>query len=379
MKIEKRAIKSVISVLMALVLVLGFLPGSFRTVRAEGAEELTDTIPGNQLLTIDNTDPEGFDPADGSNPYGSTEDTEGTLAIPWDELAVLTESWDEETNYIKWLRGDKGSQKDKALSGFDKVTSTSVAYENYIYVQSVAFDKSGSGRKDIVAYVGYNTSDKKYHLWTINTSDGNKTTDVVVDHWEWDDEEKDYKEHKPIFVRDGRDHDWQNDHFAANSLLSITAGDFGRGYETVVVTASFATRDNSGGSLVYSFEYYHDKDDGLLKRIGSNKLEWLDSKTYINTVSTAAGDLDGDGYDEFVAVLARSNGAAKGKGETKMLVYPGGKGKTGCIVNRTEKVTSLYKDFTPESGKPYRLSFAAPGVAIGDVDGDGQNEVVVAG
>jgi hypothetical protein len=201
----------------------------------------------------------------------------------------------------------------------------------------------------------------------------------VVDHWEWDDEEKDYKEHKPIFVRDGRDHDWQNDHFAANSLLSITAGDFGRGYETVVVTASFATRDNSGGSLVYSFEYYHDKDDGLLKRIGSNKLEWLDSKTYINTVSTAAGDLDGDGYDEFVAVLARSNGAAKGKGETKMLVYPGGKGKTGCIVNRTEKVTSLYKDFTPESGKPYRLSFAAPGVAIGDVDGDGQNEVVVAG
>ena len=64
MKIEKRAIKSVISVLMALVLVLGFLPGSFRTVRAEGAEELTDTISGNQLLTIDNTDPEGFDPAD---------------------------------------------------------------------------------------------------------------------------------------------------------------------------------------------------------------------------------------------------------------------------------------------------------------------------
>ena len=234
MKIEKRAIKSVISVLMALVLVLGFLPGSFRTVRAEGAEELTDTIPGNQLLTIDNTDPEGFDPADGSNPYGSTEDTEGTLAIPWDELAVLTESWDKETNNLKWYRGDKGSQKDKALSGFDKVTSTGVAYENYIYVQSVAFDKSGSGRKDIVAYVGYNTNDKKYHLWTINTSDGNKTTDVVVDHWEWDDEEEDYKEHKPIFVRDGRDHDWQNDHFAANSLLSITAGDFGRGYETVV-------------------------------------------------------------------------------------------------------------------------------------------------
>ncbi len=380
MKNERQAIKRVLSLLLVFVLVVGAFPGVIRTVRAEeaggsaGPGDLTETIPGSQLLTLDGTDPEGFDPNDDTNPYGSTKDAGGTLAIPWDELVVLTENYEVNTHRQNWYKGYKRNEDKQALEEFQSTSSTKVGYKNLVYVQSASFDKSGTGRRDVVAYVGFDPDDNKYHLWMVDTADGNKTYDAVVDHWEWDDDEKDYKEHKPIFTRNNT---WQCDHYAANSLLSITAGDFGRGYETVVVSASFRTRDDSGGSLTFSFEYAI--VDGELTRIGSNKLEWLDSKTYINTVSTAAGDLNGDGYDEFVAVLARTNGAPEGDGETRMLVYPGGKGKTGCIVNRKAVTASLYKDFKPKGEDPYRLSFAAPGTAIGDVDGDGKNEIVVGG
>ena len=81
MKTEKRAFRRTAGFLLALVLVIGMIPGSIFTALAEGEEagggsqepELTETVSGSKLLNLgtDGSLPGGFDPNDTSNPYGA--------------------------------------------------------------------------------------------------------------------------------------------------------------------------------------------------------------------------------------------------------------------------------------------------------------------
>ena len=78
-------------------------------------------------------------------------------------------------------------------------------------------------------------------------------------------------------------------------------------------------------------------------------------------------------------VIAKTNDApAKDGGNTVLKVYYGKAGDTSRVVSRGSKDAGIYGEFS-ESGTNYRVTFAAPGIAIGDVDGDGTNEIVVAG
>lgn len=371
-----------------MALIFGLLPVS--VFAEEDGEELTETIPGSTLLTLDGTNPEGNDPNDTSNPYGVAYDPDGTgqgeIQVPWNELSVLVEDYDRNTHKINWYGKDKGSGKKKALGEFKNYSSSSVAYKNYIEVQSVAFDKTvnGSGRQAIVAYAGYNNSDNEYHLWTINTANGNKTADVVLDYWvnEGTSSKPNWKEFKPIFNDPDEKFDDYLDHYMANGFISITAGDFGRGCETVVVLAEFCARDGSNGTVTIAFEYDHwtnSEGNDSLARIGDPKIiDTAPSKKYVTTVSSATGDLNGDDVDELVVVLGRSDGPSKGSGETKLLVYPGIAHNSSSILSRSRSSTSVYEDYM-DDGDSMRRTFTAPGVACGDVDGDGKEEVVIGG
>ena len=380
MKNGSRMAKKVLSLLLVLLLVLGTFPLSFMTAFADDGEDLTETVTGNQLLTIDDTNPEGNDPNDTGNPYGATYDAggtgTGTLMIPWNELSVLTENYDKNVHNVKVYCGDKGSSKNKALADFDSVwtpSSTNNLADLYSlsYVQGVGFDKTGSGRKDVSAYVGFDSVTNRYYLTGIDTS-RNEVIKTNLVHWVY--EVSDYKEYKPVFINND---DWNADHYAANSLLDITAGNFGRGYETVVVATSCVARDGSNGTSIIMFEYAD--INGEWQRVGDPVLfDTVSNTNYLNTVSLSAGDLNGDGADELVVVLAKSEGAPYNGGEAKMYVYSGVPKGTTSIFTHSRTDTSICEDYK-EGEDNYRLSMQSPGVSVGDVDGDGINEVAVGG
>ena len=383
-------LKKIFMIMISAFMIITLLPVSaVWKLSAEDDDELTETVSGNQLLNIDNKNPEGNDPNDTSNPYGVAYDEDGTssgtLMIPWDELAVFTEDYENSRHDFNIYGGDKGSQKNKALSNFKTVVTPqwfNPIKPNYSptlpfmyslsYVQSVGFDKTGSGRKDVAAYIGFDPDDNRIHLAAVDTSRNNEVinTDVVY----WVPEGGEWKEYKPVYTNNDS---WTNDHYAANSLLDITAGDFGRGYETVVVATTCNARDGSGGTSTILFEYDHIRRSW--ERIGDPVIvDTVSTDDYLNTVSLAAGDLNNDGADELIVVLAKSEDAPYSNGTAKMLVYQGVPNDKSSILGRSVSSTSLYRDYT-EDGDNYRLSLQSPGVSVGDVDGDGFNEVVVGG
>ena len=394
---NRHACKKALSLLLAQVLALGLFPGAELAASAEEGQEenLTETVSGSQLLTIDDTDPEGFAPSDTTNPYGGAYDPEGTgtgtLMIPWDELAVLNESYMKETHTLKWYEGDRGYEKGKALYADDwhATGSYSMEIQNLAYVQSVAFDKNGTGRKDVIAYVGYDPDGglavdgdgkhSRYHLWTIDTSTGiSLRTDLA--YWVRESSGGAWKEYKPVY---NNEDSWQCDHYAANSLLAVTAGDFGRGHQTLVIATTARNRNDNGTSTIlfeYELVYAVDEQKWVLQRIGDPViLESFSTDEYLNTVSLAAGDLNGDDVDELIVVLARSKGVQGDAADTRMYVYSGNPNDTSGILTRSRTTTKLFDEYTDKDNDKYYRTYSAPGVAVGDVDGDGEEEIVVGG
>ena len=419
-----REFRRILALFVCAVLLLGGLtPGlGQKAYAAEAEDERTETIPGNQLLTLDGTTPEGYDPNDTNNPYGVDYDPDGsgsgTILVPWDELMVMTENSNYEhpnegIHSVKWLTGDAGEPDPKYedvqnYNGdifsrrFKTREDDTISVQDLVYVQSVSFDNTGSGRKSAVAYVGFQPSSSSYQLVVVDTANNNATKAVKLSAWVNEDGKD--REYKPVFAdfietTIGSDNrfTWAADHYEAGNFLSITAGNYGAGHETVVVMATYVARSFTGSDdATVTLYYEYDLQGSVLVRQGLNfsgsydtyPLEVGDgckSENYLTTVSTASGDINGDDLDDLIVVLGKTDGTSrsddppKDMGETQMIVYYGAKENTyGGVYWHDTNTASLYRDYT-EDKTDYRISFSSPGVAIGDVDGDGFNEIVVGG
>ena len=263
------------------------------------------------------------------------------------------------------------------------------------FSKAVAFDPKGGGRRDHIAVLGIKempagSGDNCTAALYIFKADGSTepyelTFDSVNLDWAWTNLEA----------------------ADANNYFSITAGDYdGDGKDSLVIYTGhvdvFSSSSSNLASGLYEVKYAGMKlfsDTWSSERIQTNRKgsEYL-NKEYVNYcsnhfmdgmqissnsgdrlgVSLETGDINGDGIDDLVVLSSTSNLSDKYKAAYKacipmLAVGFGRKGASNVgdlsIKNTNEIYSGSRKIYIP----------AAPDVSIGDIDGNGTNEIVIAG
>ncbi len=188
--------------------------------------------------------PSGFNANDGQHPFGRTKDINGNLN-PTKEISILESRGDsyssrvydfDESSILKGASGGVFSSSDH-YAGLDGTKfSTASAMSNtinqgegvspYRYVSAVAYDPTGSGRDDIVAYWGSSrqsgNSDYQMKLYQFSKNTGEFSSGNMV-----------YNKSN----LQATDYSWMSklSGYNAEGYTAITAGDFdGTGKETLV-------------------------------------------------------------------------------------------------------------------------------------------------
>ena len=261
------------------------------------------------------------------------------------------------------------------------------------YVKMVAFDPTGTGRKDHLAVIGVHNED--------NSDTGNNGVYVYVYNKNGSKTSEYYKVGTMNWM--GKRFKSDNDNcwfYQAMNFLDITAGDYdgnkkdtlvvwacldGTGYGLQEIELSSDFHLSAKGSL--SSEMLHDEyvKAGKMMAEGGNKKTdvWVDNKL-CGALDT--GDLNGDKIDDLVAlsfvdVLTNSY---DGRHKCTQMYFPylavsyGGKGTENIAAQKNVDIRVRKKDGT-SSGFDKSLTCMAADVAVGDINGDGADEIVVAG
>ena len=264
------------------------------------------------------------------------------------------------------------------------------------FAKAVAFDPKGGGRRDYIAVLGIKempagSGDNCTAALYIFKADGSTKPDELT------------------FDSVNLDWAWTNLEAAdANNYFSITAGDYdGDGKDSLVIYTGhvdvFSSSSSNLASGLYEIKYAGMKswsDTWSTERIQTNRKgsEYL-NKEYVNYcsshfmdgmqissnpgdrlgVSLETGDINGDGIDDLVVLSSTSNLSDKYKAAYKACIpmLAVGLGRTGAPNVGDLTVRNTGEVYNPGSSTTYIP--AAPDVSIGDIDGNGTNEIVIAG
>ena len=264
------------------------------------------------------------------------------------------------------------------------------------FAKAVAFDPKGGGRRDYIAVLGIKempqgSGDNCTAALYIFKADGSGKPDELT------------------FDSVNLDWAWTNLEAAdANNYFSITAGDYdGDGKDSLVIYTGhvdvFSSSSSNLASGLYEVKYAGMKlfsDTWSSERIQTNRKgsEYL-NKEYVNYcsshfmdgmqissnpgdrlgVSLETGDINGDGIDDLVVLSSTSNLSDKYKAAYKACIpmLAVGLGRTGAPNVGDLTVRNTGEVYNPGSSTTYIP--AAPDVSIGDIDGNGTNEIVIAG
>lgn len=285
---------------------------------------------------FDLSTPSGFNANDGKQPFGNSAGIKGNLN-PTKEISIMESRGDsyssrvydfDESSILKGASGGVFSSSDH-YAGLDSTKfSTASAMSNkidkgesspYRYVSAVAYDPTGSGRDDIVAYWGSSresgTSDYQMKLYQFSKNNGAFNSGNVV-----------YSKSD----LQATDYSWMSklSGYNAEGYTAITAGDFdGTGKETLVfydpAKGNLTLKNGGGGghnheATMQTTDVLDIGNDGTLKKYFGktlNDIQLLDknSQQHIaeNTakVHLEAADLDGkaDNKDELIVTVSLGN------------------------------------------------------------------------
>ena len=365
--------------LMTVVMLLSLLP-----VTAIGAEA-AESSEFDSILNMGQ--PSEFDPDGTENPYGYGVD-QPFLMNEMSELGIYGINDNGNYNSFLWY-DDWDGENDTIPNNFgqDAVNGSFSKYGYYqnmkklAFVEMIAFDPTGSGRKDHIAYVGYDYEKDKMIVHAQDTKDGSKYGEFELGGTAtWLETDP----HNPRNWRGG-------------NYVAITAGDYdGDGKETLVV---FNPADN---------EVYYDLWELKYEATGSGTFsDWSYSKALLHeryvsddlgmadephrgvklSCDLVSGDFNGDGKDDLVAV-SYLNGAKEGHWQHNCeyyqpmmaVAYGANRDSGDSIVEDSgcQKVYLAVDEGTTNGVHKYQ-TMSAVGLDAGDIDGDGTDEIVVGG
>lgn len=275
------------------------------------------------------------------------------------------------------------------------------------YAKTIAFDPSGSGRKDHIAVIGvysskFSDEDTPPYIYVyVMDKDGNLSSMTSLGKATW-------------MCNDStlnNDNMWD---FNARNFMDITAGDFdGDGKDSLVVWACGSNPilkqvnvSSNNGSISldvlsangyaaapnddsWEGNYNKDKKKTEYNEDANGLTHFLYYDTpdrYVEnrlSVVVRSGDFNGDGVDD-LAVLSYLGRVVKGQQEKwgyyyiPMLSFSyGKKGDTRSITAGNDSVKNI--DVQDTTNGNSHIAPMACGMAVGDVDNDGRDEAVISG
>ena len=363
------------AILLSVILMAACFPLS---IFAEDTTQGPD-FSGTNLMNLENVQPSGYTTT--TNPYGY-DIGEPFLMVEQNELMYLN-VWGNQVRQASYF--DMGTES--SLPTFARKKSNDsgkFSVDTYALMEAVAFDPTGSGRKDHVAFVGI--SNKRGYLWVIDTrqeagSDRSEPVDIG-----------DF-----TYMYDGNSFEVPT--YANRSFLNIVAGDFdGDGKESIVVyTPKQTPRNQASGCQIQEWDY-DGSNKALSQRGEGNSLlmgyyndhPWYDVEDSEGNqrrklgVSMAVGDFNGDCVDD-LAVLSYCHRLPKDEAQIDYyrpvvkIVY-GTKGDTSSIVTKSAAQSEEFYTSKGRSGGRDRYEFpVGASLTCGDFDGDGDVDLFLAG
>ena len=311
--------KKALALFLSLAMCLSMLP----TMALAADKDATAT----DEYGFDLSTPGSFDAGDGKHPFGSSSGIKGNLN-PTKEISILESRGDsyssrvydfDESSILKGSGGGVFSSSDHyaGLDGTKFSTASAMGKtinkgdgSPYRYVSAVAYDPTGSGRDDTVAYWGAwrkstNNDDYKMKLYRFQNNAGSFSTGNHMYE-----KGNDYKT---------EDYSWMSNlsGYNAEGYTAITAGDFnGTGKETLVyydpAKGDLQLRENNGDTVLNigndgTLKKYFGKTLNEIQALDGDNLQHIAENTAMVHLETA--DLDGkaDNKDELIVTISLGN------------------------------------------------------------------------
>ena len=356
--------KRLLVILLAICMVMTMTPA----MSFADDEQTTNSTgsPAEELLGLDGKIPNEYTKAeatsdDGDNPMGLKSGEIRQLVVK-NELYIGIHdgepSGDQgETSYNTIYGRDSGSiDWNKHEAGTSIGGATDVKYSQVVgsFVQAVPVNVLGHNKDDAVAYV-YVTEDQELYAACDYYADGALDQVTLLSDSE-------------PFLDLGND----LDQWWAKNMMAITAGDYnGDGKDEVAIGYNTTVSGQSQGIRikVLSFGGDRTKPATLLCTDYFTATGSGTGDGDYSSIDLASGDFNNDGLDDIAAIQYRGRTTSKDASRTRLYVFTGTTNSSRILSSPGKSYASTTADY----------DFYGPSIDAGDVNGDGVEDIVVAG